>query len=258
MTELQFVELSPGFGVYTPSTESWFTEHETRFIYDEIVRNDTYGASLADLPADALVVDVGANVGVFSLFVKSLLPAASVLAFEPAPAVFEALLRNLERHGAEGVHTSAVALGKEAGETAFTYYPGLPSNSTSHPEDKEAARAAMAARIGREPTDLLLTGVEITVRTERLSAALRRHGVERPVDLLKIDVEGAELEVLQGVDAVDWPRIRRVAAEVEDVHGRLEAFRRELTDHGFTVVDVAADELPGSPNRMVHASRPPS
>jgi FkbM family methyltransferase len=258
MAELQFVEISSDFGLYTPSTEGWFTEHETTFIYKEIFESDTYAACLGDLPEGAVIADVGANIGVFSLFVKSRVPTATVLAFEPVPDVLEALTRNLERHGVDDVRTSAVALGTEAGEITFTYYPGLPSNSTSYPEDKEAARAAMAARIGQEPADRLLDGVEITVATERLSDALRRQGVDRPIDLLKIDVEGAELDVLRGIDDADWPRIRRVAAEVEDVHGRLDAFRRELTDHGFDVVDSPADELPGSPNRMVHATRPSS
>lgn len=49
----------------------------------------------------------------------------------------------------------------------------------------------------------------------RLSdAVFRERGVER-VALLKIDVEGAELAVLRGVDAADWPKVQQVAMELE-------------------------------------------
>lgn len=43
------------------------------------------------------------------------------------------------------------------------------------------------------------------------------------VDVLKVDVEGDELDVLRGVDGDDWPKVRQVVAEVHDVSGRLQA-----------------------------------
>lgn len=57
-----------------------------------------------------------------------------------------------------------------------------------------------------------------------VSALLRRPelGLGNGVDLLKVDVERAELAVLRGVDAADWPRIRQVSMEVHDVDGQLE------------------------------------
>ena len=42
------------------------------------------------------------------------------------------------------------------------------------------------------------------------------------MDLLKIDVERAEKEVLQGILPSDWPKIRQVAMEVHDVEGGLQ------------------------------------
>jgi hypothetical protein len=42
---------------------------------------------------------------------------------------------------------------------------------------------------------------------------MQEHGVDR-IDLLKIDAEGAEWEVLQGIEETDWPRIRQLALEV--------------------------------------------
>ena len=56
---------------------------------------------------------------------------------------------------------------------------------------------------------------------------LHAQGLER-VDLLKIDVERAELDVLRGVRREDWPRIRQVVLEVHDVHGQLARVQRLL------------------------------
>lgn len=53
-----------------------------------------------------------------------------------------------------------------------------------------------------------------------------------PVDLLKIDVERAELAVLRGVQPEDWPRIRQVSMEVHDVDGQLQRVLDVLQTQG--------------------------
>lgn len=67
---------------------------------------------------------------------------------------------------------------------------------------------------------MLASGVQHECPLTSVSSLMREQGLAR-VDLLKVDVERAELEVLQGVAPADWPRVRQVVAEV---HGRnLEA-----------------------------------
>jgi hypothetical protein len=67
-----------------------------------------------------------------------------------------------------------------------------------------------------------------------VSQAMRDGGIEA-VDLVKIDVEGAEWEVLRGVDDADWGRLRRLVIEVHDVDGRVERVRELLESKGFRV-----------------------
>jgi 31-O-methyltransferase len=74
--------------------------------------------------------------------------------------------------------------------------------------------------------------VECAVTT--VSEAMRASGIVA-VDLLKIDVEGAEWEVLQGVDEADWPRLRQVVIEVHNVGGRVGRVRELLESNGFAV-----------------------
>ena len=70
------------------------------------------------------------------------------------------------------------------------------------------------------------------------------HAPEGPVDLLKIDVEGAELEVMEGLDDADWRRVRQTVIEVQDLDGRLDAVRGILDAQGFEVTVERAANLP--------------
>jgi 31-O-methyltransferase len=88
-----------------------------------------------------------------------------------------------------------------------------------------------------------------------LSEVLRTESIDG-VDLLKIDVEGAELDVLAGIDEGDWPSIRQVVAELHNDPGRGEGPVEMLAGHGF---DVTVDQDPavqGTSLRIVYAIRP--
>ena len=69
----------------------------------------------------------------------------------------------------------------------------------------------------------------------RLSDVLAAHR-RAPVDLVKIDVEGAEEDVLLGIDDEDWPLLRQFIIEVHDVDGRLERMTALLQARGYETV----------------------
>ena len=75
----------------------------------------------------------------------------------------------------------------------------------------------------------------VQVRLVTLSTVIESQGLTQ-IDLLKIDVEGAELDVLLGITERDWPKIRQVVIEVHDVDGRVEQVRRMLIEQGFHIV----------------------
>jgi hypothetical protein len=116
--------------------------------------------------------------------------------------------------------------------------------------------AAMWARFAGAKANALRRRQRIECELTTISAAMRDHGVEG-VDLLKIDAEGAEWAVLQGIEASDWPRIRQFAIEVHDVEGRVDRIRALLEHKGYEVVVEHSDwellELLGL--RMVYARR---
>ncbi len=81
---------------------------------------------------------------------------------------------------------------------------------------------------------------------------------QRPIGLLKIDVERGEWDVIEGIDADLWARIRQVAMEVHDRHGgnesnatgaasgNLARIVGRLEQHGFRVAVEQTPELEGS------------
>lgn len=245
MAAVKLIELEAGLSMYVSSTL------DAEFIHAEIFREGCYDITL---PARPFVVDVGAHVGLFLLFVKRRYPDAEVLAFEPSPDTVALLRRNIELHSLTGVQVNEIALGRtREAEVPFTYYPVAPGNSTRYPHEKALQKEVMARTLSAKLVERVHSGREIVVAVERLSAFL---STDRPVDLLKIDVEGAELEVLQGLDAAHWPLIGQVLLEVQDLDGRLGAICDLLRVNGLepdTQLAPMAD--PDVRNYLVRAVR---
>jgi FkbM family methyltransferase len=224
---------------------------EARFIHQEIFRAGCY--SVPDLPSHPFVVDVGANIGLFVLYLKRRYPDAEVLAFEPMPQTAALLRKNLDLHGLDSVTVHEIALGSAADTgVPFTFYPMIPGNSTRHPETKVAAKAALAKTVPEKLAERMYRGRRTIVDIARLSSLLP---ADRTIDLLKIDVEGAEIDVLHGIDPQHWPLIRHMVMEVHDLDGRLEEACDLLRDRGLHPEVTSA--VPGdadSPTHLIHAA----
>jgi FkbM family methyltransferase len=130
--------------------------------------------------AGAVVFDVGANVGFFSLLAARLAgPAGRVEAFEPHPAAAAGLRRNVALNGADTVHVNEVAVGARSGSAELM---SVRERSWSH----------LADRGWHPETDDIIDVLVVTI--DDLVA-----GGMRAPDVVKIDVEGSELDVLQGM-----------------------------------------------------------
>ena len=240
---------------------------ETDYTFAEIFEDQSYLRHGVSLPEGAVVFDVGANIGLFSLLVSLSVPGSRVYAFEPIPDTFRALRANAALYGGAGgdVRPFEVALSREAGEAEFSEFPhvSLVSGRYADGADERAAvRAFLRSSGDGGPTDdaveaLLDARLErrpVRVRMRTLSDVVRDEGVDR-IDLLKVDVEKSEVDVLEGVEPEDWPKIRQVVAEVQDTGGALARVRELLEGHGFRVAVEQEDELTGTPLVKVYAVR---
>ena len=241
---------------------------ELDFLYEEIFVREVYLKHGLVLPDGACVVDVGANIGLFSLWAATRARAVRLHAVEPIPEIFAALLTNAAKHFPRA-RLHRVALGAVAEQARFAYYPRATGWSTRHPEPaavRESLRAyvrargahPLAARLARHPRLFALAARPLFHSVARecavttLSALMRSEPLDA-VDLLKIDVDGAELEVLAGVDAADWPRIRQVTLECD---GRTrEPAVALLGEHGFQVVAEQSTMLQRTAYWHVYAGR---
>ena len=215
--------------------------HETRFLYNEIFAQRHYVRHGITLSDDAFVVDVGANIGLFSVFVGLIAPHARILALEPVPELAQIARANtaLYAPNAEVLQCGAADSDRMA---EFTYYPGFSILSGAHAgkDTSELVRAFEDQRadgIDAAALDEVLAArlapQKIDVQLASLSRLLSERG-SPAIDLLKVDAEGAELEILGAISEDDWTRIRQVVTEV---HGddNVRIVRTLLQKHGFDV-----------------------
>jgi FkbM family methyltransferase len=227
---------------------------EIMWQYNEMFEHGCYDA--IQLPEQPFVVDVGANIGLFVLFIRQREESAEILAFEPMPEPAKALLHNVEQHGWTKVALHQCALGsKDEQDIPFTYYPLLPGNSTRYPEQKELQKRVLYDFEPVDYIDRLHSGYELRADVRRLSSFLPD---DRRVDLLKVDVEGAELDILLGIDPQHWALIDQVVIEVQDLAGRLEDMCDLLIEHGLRPTVMQAPMIPTAiVTYVVHAKREP-
>lgn len=242
---------------------------EARYFYHDVFEKRVYlrnGLSLAD---GDCVFDVGGNIGMTTLFMHSLGRRITSFTFEPAPRLFEILRFNAGRY-APGARLFNYGISDRAGEAEFTFYPNSPGMSTFHPrldEERETLLAIMENQLEqgmegmtgvmRHADDLL----EERFRAETFRCTLRplsqviyEHRVER-IDLLKVDVQKSEMQVLEGIEAADWPKVRQVVLEVHDVDGALDRVAGLLDRHGFQVAAEQDEMYVGSRLHNLYAHR---
>jgi FkbM family methyltransferase len=252
------------------------TEFQVLAGYQEIFDDEIYLRHGITLPENAVVFDVGANLGFFSLFVHQRAKNPRIYAFEPFPPTFEALRANVGLYGLD-VHLIHRGVADRPGRTEFTFYPNAPGLSgrfAGTAEDLAENRALVLdwlERVGAQiPPEQIDEAIREHLRTETypielvtLSDVIREQGVER-IDLLKVDAEKSEGYILAGLRDEDWPKIRQVVLEVHD-DVLLAEVSGVLRRHGFEVAvdDFAVAEAREGPNgreavhvTMVYARRP--
>ncbi len=141
-------------------------------------RDAGYQASFDLIEPGSVVIDVGANIGLWSLQACRRAGSGSVHAFEPAPSTFPRLERNLQLNQVDNVIANRLAVDRESGTT--TFHEAAVTNSGG---------AGYLRRPGAlTPVTVERTTIDDYCRMRELKA----------VSLIKLDIEGAEWLALQG------------------------------------------------------------
>jgi FkbM family methyltransferase len=222
---------------------------EIEHFYEDIFEKEIYLKNGIVLGDGACVFDVGANIGLFTIFIQERFSHVVTYSFEPAPPLFQILGANTSRYG-PNVRLFNYGVSNETKARAFTFYPnssGMSSFYADLNEEKEVLRSVMLnqMRDGMPGMELLMKYADELLE-ERfksevyqcelrpLSEIISEQKVEQ-IDLLKIDAQKSERDVLDGILEPDWERIRQIVIEVHDIEGRRGDITALLKRQGYEV-----------------------
>lgn len=134
----------------------------------EIFVEDIYDQQL---PENAYILDCGAHIGLSVIYLKSICPSAHIVCFEPDNGNYDLLQKNIASHGLKNIEARNEAVWNE--------------NTSLH----FIQEGNMGSKIGESPN-----ANTVTVKATRLKDFLNKK-----VDFLKLDIEGAEYKVLKDV-----------------------------------------------------------
>lgn len=189
------------------------------YTFGDVFEQEVYKSVLRYLPDCSTIVDLGANIGFASLYLAKAYPSARVASVEPNSENFELLQANLQgliRQGRCILMQAAV----------WSAHKSLAVDPNWQHGAYNAFRL-QDERVGQQGTD----HVEGITMQEVLAEAKFQH-----VDLLKVDIEGAEVELFRG--NLDWlDRVRAIAIEFHGTSRQESGFDQILKTNGFEVCE---------------------
>lgn len=197
-----------------------------RYPYDRRVRFPEIGR--LRLPLRPVVFDAGANVGDFAEAMIAFRPWVRLHCFEPLPDAFATLQQTVGSYG--GIALNNFALGAHSGRSELLV--------------SRFGEASSFLELGRVLEERVY-GIDFTIErridvpVETISDYVLGRGVDR-IDLLKMDVQGFEIEVLRGaekvLDRVDWIYTEVQFLELYRGGPHADDIKTFLAEHGFDFV----------------------
>ncbi|KPA75622.1 31-O-demethyl-FK506 methyltransferase [Leptomonas pyrrhocoris] len=275
----------------------------TAVVAREIFATEVYMQHGIHVPATGspLILDIGCNIGLFSMYVMERNPDALVVAAEPIPYLRALAESNTARYGQRVLVEPVGVAASAQSDVAFVVDPRITAGASMFEADitrlwKDTSVCRQLSVVLRDnvralslpatpflrissllrvpvlrwlvltalsPFLVLFVGFLLlgplqksTVRCAcvplaqllaRAAArmpdeAMRRRVLRGPIALVKVDVEGAEWEVLRGVTDAEWRRVEQIAVEVHDVEDRVRKVEQLLERQGFAEVHTTQED----------------
>ena len=209
-------------------------ERDTRYIYDEIFVNRIYHHPDIRVANQAVIMDVGANIGLYCVWAHRQYQPTDIYCYEASPRTFpylEANVANLVDAETTRVHLRNRPLASVNGKALTLYQSPLVSGISTLLDKSKVGWVQQLAASNEVGTHEVVTST--------VSAEMRENQIAA-IDILKIDVEGYFMEVLKGIADPDFERIRNIVIEV-DYAAEAGATRRDvenvLTARGYQTDD---------------------
>lgn len=176
-----------------------------------IFSDESYLHAPIEIPPTGTILDIGGHIGCFTLFAGHRANKGRLLTFEPEPANFNLLQKNIAANQLDRVELFPLAVTAEAGKQEMFY-----------PKKRTSTGGNSLFREGPE---------SFRVDCTTLPDIFQKHQLET-VDLLKLDCEGAEVEILQTISEELLDRIRQIVMEIH-VPDRMQPVFERLLQSGF-------------------------
>ncbi|MBX4267624.1 FkbM family methyltransferase, partial [Clostridium estertheticum] len=232
-------------------------KNETDFMYKEIFVEQNYLKHNISIKDGDCIFDVGANIGMVTMFMNQLYKDIKVFSFEPIPDLFKLLEINATLYGND-TKVFNCGVSNENKEAVFTFYPKASIMSGKYADVKTEKETFSKTLYNHDQVDLeeksnidkyyselveeRFEAKEVICQLKTLSEIIKETNVKQ-IDLLKIDVEKSELDVLNGIAEVDWSKIKQIVLEVHDSDNQLNKIMSLLNEHEFNVLIDNENEL---------------
>ncbi len=249
---------------------------ETDASYKDIFDEQSYIKHGIELSDGGCIIDVGANIGLFTLFISQRCKNSRILSFEPISEISELLRINA---GLYATNAKVFTAGLSDTERAdrFTYYPKCSILSGLSQYADFAADLVVLKKRMTGGFQSVTPSVAATINEEvegfadsfnsethlcqlrRLSDVIREECIDR-ISLLKIDAQRSEMDALNGIDEEDWEKIEQIVAEAHDAPdeasaGRANEISALLRRRGFNPIIEQAEWMEGRDRYTIYATR---
>ncbi len=203
---------------------TYFCKEELNILKQEIFKDQIYYIDLQS--NEPHILDVGSHIGLSIIYFKTLYRNSTIIGFEPNPNVFPLLKENIFLNNIQDVELHNIALGwKEKVRELHIDSSGYGAFSTSS--------FYKNAWNGKQQT------IPIQVNVKKLS-----HYINNDIDLLKLDSEGAELEILEELE--ESKKIDNVKNIILEFHptsrNKYQKIRTLLKQNNFQIEERNKDE----------------
>lgn len=240
----------------------FINEYETRVLIYEIFYQNTYLPTDLSLNPGSVIMDIGANIGLFTLFaLKQCKYDALIYSFEPVPDSFECLKKNLAPYNNK-THLYNMGLGDviEDCSVEFTLFGEDLSTATYKPADKMISNYNplldydTLLKVSRFRDKSLYNQLKFLpfMRKHLIKKNFKNQTLEKKVlckltslghfieknkithiDFIKIDVEGAEFDVIKSIKPTQFPMIKQLCIEVHNINNRVKHLDSYLQEQGY-------------------------
>ncbi len=193
------------------------TDHPTSIVRDEVkecLNEDVYGIELIDFKKGDVVIDIGANVGIVSIYLAKKFPDIKIFSYEPIPTNYANLLKNIENNTIANIQPFNLAITHDRRNLDMLV----------HSASNSGGATACLENMNLEGHDFY------KIHSITLDDIFLENNIES-CRLLKIDVEGSEHEILLNSKVLN--RIEYLGAEFH-INGRLKNqgySNQRLKDH---------------------------